>query len=169
MTFIYLFSSIACSMSNPQLNEHSDIKPISKAADNPYEIELQIESTEDDVYHLLAIVEPDKGSWFASPYSKEFFKGYFNISIEENDQLKMDDAFEEIPRSIEEVLSIEGKANVVRVKTTYKRKLNVNTQEDFEVTGLIQFVIEPQCTLEKIEFMISNRSGKMTATFIDKP
>lgn len=40
----------------------------------------------------------------------------------------------------------------MRENTTYKQALKVNSETDFKVSGLIQFTIEPRCSLEKIGY-----------------
>ena len=174
ITFLFFAINIACTTSNEQVNNisHSEKLEIieeSKTLDEPYEIELQIEQSENKTFQLVASIELDSGTWFASPYSKESLKGYFNLSIEDHNQLVMDDAFEEIPRSSEEINPMgEFLINVVRENTVYKRNLKVLAKEDFDVKGSIRFVIEPRCTMEQIGFVISNRSGKLNVVFVDK-
>jgi hypothetical protein len=56
----------------------------------------------------------------------------------------------------------EGFVKLVRENTYYKQSLKVLTNENFEVSGHIQFTIEPRCTLEKIPFILSYVDGKLS-------
>ena len=56
---------------------------------------------------------------------------------------------------------VGGTVNWVRVNTTYRQKIKVKTQEDFDYVGIVQFTIEPRCTMEKVEYIIKSRSGNL--------
>lgn len=128
---------------------------------DPYQLLLNIESKEDQ-FKLVVDIELDEGSYFASPYSKDKMQGYFDIVLNENDHLVMDKGFLEIPKSIE---SIDPFANEpvhwVSQNTSYSRKLEIKNEKDFVATGYVRFVIEPKCTLEKINFEISQVAGNL--------
>lgn len=139
--------------------------PKLETTEKPYEVKFSIES-KDDEYNLVAVVELiEDGSHFVSPFATRDFKGKFNISIDDNPHLKLEGTFTEDPRTEEEFDPhpfVNGYVNWVRENTTYKYKLDVIKEEDFEASGLLKFVIEPRCTLEVIKFTILYKNGKMS-------
>ena len=132
--------------------------------DDPYDIDIKIKKVEKNDYTLEISMVLHNGSYFVSPNSKGDFSGIFSVSIKDNDKLKLDSKFIETPLSVEEYDShpfVGGYINWVKVNTTYKKQLQLISQEDFEVSGFIRFVIEPRCTREQIGFTISQHSGKI--------
>ena len=135
-----------------------------KIIEEAYDINFQIEQTKDKVHHLVVDMVLHNGSHFVSPHSSNHYKGRFNISVEENTHLVLDSTFIETPRSVEEFNLhpfITGLVNLVRVNTSYQHQLKVKSKDDFEVSGLVVFSIEPLCTLEKIRFVIFQKNGKL--------
>ena len=131
---------------------------------DPYDIEFQVETLETNQYNLVVNMELGYGSRFISPFSMGEFLGKFNISIEDNAYLVLDSLFTETPSTVEEFdghLFINDNDKWVRENTSYKHELHLISKDDFEVDGLVKFVIEPQCTLEEIEFTISYQDGQM--------
>ena len=100
-----------------------------------YDLKLSIEDAGNNQYRLVSVIDFHNGAFTASPLSNNDFKGLFNIALKENDKVTMDDAFEEIPRSVEEIDWFGNFVNWVRELTTYKRTLNIKSQEDFKVSG----------------------------------
>lgn len=72
------------------------------------------------------------------------------------------EAIIETPLSKGELNNHGSLVNWVRQSTNYKQTLKVLSNDDFEVSGFIQFTIEPRCTLEKIPFILSNTNGKLS-------
>ena len=103
-------------------------------------------------------------SHYVSPYAIRDFTGKFNASLTDNDYFTLEGELMETPRSVEEIDPhpfVGGTVNWVRVNTTYRQKINIKTQEDFDVIGLVQFTIEPRCTMEKVEYIIKSRAGNV--------
>ena len=116
--------------------------------------------------HVLSIqMNLKKDAYFVSPNAKRDFSGKFTIVLKEADKLKLSKAIVETPLSKEELDShpfVDGLVNWVQVDTNYKQTLTVLSKENFEVSGHIQFTIEPRCTLEKIPFILSYVDGKLS-------
>jgi hypothetical protein len=111
----------------------------------------------------MATVELDSTCYFVSPYSADRYKGYFRIILKENDLLKMDSSFVESPRSVPKPDRWEGgMTHFVEETTSYSYGLTVNSNSDFRITGIVEFVIEPKCTLEEIPFSISMKEGELS-------
>jgi hypothetical protein len=156
---------VACTTENQQSNLTAvPIKnEVSNSMDQGFDIALQMEKIEDDQYYLSASLELDSGSYVISPFSKDTTYGHFGISIPENNKLIPDGGVVEIPRSVEEYDPIlEMPINFVRKNTTYKQKLNLTADDDFEVSGMVFLLIEPQCVPYEVKFSISHFAGKMT-------
>lgn len=143
------------------VSEVVDEIPIAEAS---YKIKFQMDKVKGNDYNLLVGMELGEGNQFLSPYTSDKFTGRFKISIEDNVYLIMDSTFIEMPQSVEELDMhpfIRGLVNRVRVNTTYQHAVKVISKDDFEVSGLVSFTIEPGCTFEEIEFIISQKSGKI--------
>ena len=166
IAFLLLPVLVSCMSEN---NETTNIKKAipmlwdeSQLVDEPYGLDFSIEKLENNAYNLEIAIDIEAGSYFVSPHSKGSYMGRFSILIENNDELIMADTLLEIPRSVESIDPwTNNLASIVRQNTVYKQQFDLENEEDFEIEGLVQFVIEPKCTLEKIKFMISNHSGKL--------
>ncbi len=136
---------------------------------SPYDIFIDIKKIKSNNYNLVVKMELNNGSIYISPNSVRDFKGKFSLKINESDK------FEKTSNLIEKPLSVEtydyhpfvqGNVNWVKNNTTYTQKLKLNSEENFKVSGYIQFTIEPRCTLEKIPFVIIHEKGKMKIELI---
>lgn len=111
--------------------------------------------------HVLSIqMKVKQHGYFISPTEPGSFTGKFTIVLTEPQHLKTNGAIIETPLS--KVDENEGYVKWVRQNTHYKQSLKVLTKENFEVSGHIQFTIEPRCTLEKIPFILSYVDGKLS-------
>jgi hypothetical protein len=111
--------------------------------------------------HVLSIqMNVKKNGYFVSPTESGAFTGKFTIVLTEPQHLQTNGAIIETPLS--KVDENEGFVKLVRENTYYKQSLKVLTNENFEVSGHIQFTIEPRCTLEKIPFILSYVDGKLS-------
>jgi len=132
---------------------------------SPYHLDLKIENTEDNSKQLVVFITLKGDSYFVSPHAKGDFKGRFSMTIDENSKLAVEGDIIEIPKSVEEIDThhhVNGTVKWVRENTTYKLPLKVMTKEDFEVTGIIKFTIEPRCTFEEIPILVSQKSGELS-------
>jgi len=162
-----VLSSLACNSNDPE--PYQTTKPTPHFLNNseqvaePYDLEFKLEGTKKDGYKIVVEFKPHGGSYTASPLSNNDFTGLFTISLEENDLLSLVGDYEEYPPSEETTDSFSGQpVNWVREHTCYKRLLKLKTEQDFEVSGLVSFTIEPLCTFEEIPFTLSYQSGELT-------
>lgn len=131
----------------------------------PYELKLEVLKLDSDVYDFVVSMHLNNGSFYVSPNAKRDFSGKFTIFIDDTNKLEAVSKLLETPLSIEVFDPhpfVAGKVNWVKENTTYNQKLQRTSEDDFIVTGLIQFTIEPRCSLEKIPFVISYKEGEMT-------
>lgn len=131
----------------------------------PYELKVQMNKVENDIYDLTVLINLNNDAHFVSPNSKRDFKGKFTLVIDENKTIALMSDLIESPLSVEEIDPhpfVNGTINWVRTNTNYRQQLKRKVTTDFIVKGLIQFTIEPRCTLEKIPIIITYKSGKMT-------
>ncbi len=142
----------------PKANEVINI------TDELYNLQIRIETTQNNKHNLVITMELHNGSHFISPNAKRDFKGKFNVDLGSYDDLTFNGNIIEIPRSVEEFDEhpfTNGLVNWVHVKTTYKQPLYIKSEDNFEVFGRVRFTIEPRCTLEEIPFAISYKNGVM--------
>ncbi|MCH2232545.1 MAG: hypothetical protein MK105_19565 [Crocinitomicaceae bacterium] len=90
-----------------------------------------------DTYDLLYKIELEEGNYFGSPFSKGHHQ-IMRFSIEHTDSLELVNELKEFPPSYEQFDSLSNKlGNFVYIPTTCTQRLNLNTQNDFSVKGLI--------------------------------
>ena len=129
--------------------------------DHEYDLKLSVKDLGNGEYKLVSVIDFHNGAFTASPLTNKDMKGLFKITLRENDNIMMDDEFEEIPRSIPKVDEFGHLMNWVKERTTYKKSFKVNTEEYFKVTGMVSFTIEPTCTFEEIPFEIYYADGEL--------
>lgn len=172
ITFLLLLLFISCNTDNSEPNTKNDIafntQPLSVEKtfpiEEPYTIKFLLETTENNETYLIIDMELRNDSHYVSPNAKRDFLGKFTVALKNNEYFSLEGDLIETPRSVEEIDPhpfVNGTVNWVRVNTTYRQKINIKTQEDFEVIGTVQFTIEPRCTLEKVEYIIKSRSGNV--------
>lgn len=141
-----------------QTDNSSHEKTIEKK--EPYTIKFQVNKLKSNAYNLSIDMELEEGAHYVSPNSKGNYTGIFTMILEENKEVQMSGNFSESPKSEESADPWSGNPiNFVREDTTHKQQFMVSTANDFEVSGYIQFTIEPRCTLEKVYFKILQKSG----------
>mgnify|MGYP005991898563 CR=1 FL=1 len=175
----YLLFLLSCKMDFPktELNIVSDISQVTKPEQsnqliygpnlpaNPYELKLDTHKLSKGIYDLEIKMLLYNNAYFVSPNAKRDFSGKFTFFVDASNSFTLKDNLIEIPLSKEEYDShpfVDGNVNWVHVNTTYKQKLEITTEEDFEVRGYIQFTIEPRCTLEKIPVFIKRKNGVLS-------
>lgn len=136
----------------------------------PYSLKINLEKQQNDIYSLSISMELDNGAYFVSPNAKRDFKGKFTVYINETTYFNKIGKLIEIPLSEEEYDKhpfVNGTVNWVRENTVYHQKIRRTNTKAFQVKGYIQFTIEPQCTLEKIPFILKQENGKMAIDLIN--
>ncbi|PKV53117.1 hypothetical protein ATE84_5252 [Aquimarina sp. MAR_2010_214] len=137
--------------------------------DDPYALALKIDTTDKNEHSLIVSIDLYDKAFFVSPHSNGNFLGRFALSLDETKSLVMKDSIIEFPKSLESYDPFSDRwVNFVKRNTTYTQKLTIDSQKDFEVFGLIKFVIEPRCTMEKVKFVISQRSGVLSIEELDR-
>lgn len=145
-----------------QLEDTVSLLNQAETSDEPFDIALQIDKIDDDVYVLAITMEIDSGSWVVSPLAYNYPYGKMDISITDKGHLVKEDSLLEIPESKEVFDPVfEESYKLIEEKTIFTQKLKVLTQDDFEVSGLIWFVLEPICDPYEVAFIISYKSGEM--------
>lgn len=144
----------------------------SEATNPNFDIGLDIKKLENSHY-LSVSLELFDGAFVVSPYSKDTIFGHFDISIADMGSVITEGLPLELPSSIEEFDPVlEAPVRFVRTNTTFTQKLNILTKEDFQVSGLIWFVLEPSCVPYDVEFTLSSQNGilkvEKTKTAISK-
>ena len=164
LTFLFVITIISCNSTYPSsTSKNSKIKiRASKIVEKPFDISLKLDQTKSDSITLVIELKLKNGSFIISPFSKDSIYGNLNISFTESSQLLPSNSILEIPKSIKEFDPIiDEQVNFVRENTTYKKDLRILTKNDFEVTGLIDFVLEPICIPYDVKFVISQKTGKV--------
>jgi hypothetical protein len=133
----------------------------SEPYNHEYDLKVSVEDAGNGQYRLVSVIDFHNGAYTASPLSNNDFKGLFKIALKENQKITMDDFYEETPCSVEEINQFGNFVNRVKELTTYKRTLHINSQEDFKVSGMVSFTIEPTCTFEEIPFDIFYENGEL--------
>jgi len=130
----------------------------------PYGLKMKINKLENDLFDFEVGMKLFNGAHFISPNAVRDFSGKFTIHIEDSEQLEIVSELIETPRSVEEIdlhPFTNGTVNWVRKDTKYNQTLKPIVETDFDVTGFIQFTIEPRCTLENIPIIIKYSDGDM--------
>jgi len=130
--------------------------------DKLYTSIIRVDKKQNNEYVLSVQMNLKKDAYFVSPNAKRDFSGKFTLVLANPDKIATKGTITETPLSKEELDKGEGLVNWVRKNTNYKQTLKVLSNEKFEVSGHIQFTIEPRCTMEKVPFILSYENGKLT-------
>ena len=165
VAFFFLLMSFSCGTKTKQVKEtFATVKnEEAQLPEGSFNIELQIDKVDGELYSFSTSLELDSGAYVVSPFSEDEFYGPFQISILDSRHLIIDERLLEIPKSVEENDPyINVPVRFVRENTIYKQNIKLLTEEDFEVSGLIEFVLEPSCKPYSVEFILSYHSDTMT-------
>ncbi|WP_442266531.1 hypothetical protein ACSIGC_02125 [Tenacibaculum sp. ZS6-P6] len=132
---------------------------------NLYELTMKTFQIDKDKHSFEIDIKLIQGAFFVSPKSKGDFKGKFRVEISDNKHIAIEKGITESPLSKEVFDShpfVNGYVNWVKENTIYNKNYKIKTpRENFTVTGVIKFVIEPRCTLEEIPFIIVHERGEL--------
>jgi len=172
LTFVLGIAGTIFYLKSNEVNAATQIQE-SKEVEETFDIKIEIEKTDDKKYELSTTIELKDGNYIISPYSEDDIYLHYSITIPKNNNLIVDEKLIEIPASIPEIDPILNiPVRFVKETTTYKQEIEVTTEKDFEVSGLIEFLVEPSCIPYDVEFLISHQSGimevKKTKTAISK-
>ena len=168
--FLLLIVSIASlsAYKYANTNNESTKENISKTALKPFDIKFDIESLNDNEYNLATTVKLNKGDYIISPFSTDGIYLNFSMLLDNSNHLAINGQLSENPETAPEVDPIINKlVRFVRVNTTFKQKLKVEKQGDFEVPGLVEFLLEPSCVPYDVAFVLSYKKGEMTVKNVE--
>lgn len=160
-TFLALFITAAfysfTSVKTIDLNSSVALKK------TPFEIELKLEQIDAKQYYVIADLALKGDDYIISPYSDDDTYLPFSMTLTKTAFLKPINNLLEDPASVAEYDPIlEQMVRLVRGKTIYKQKVLLNTNDDFDVSGMIELLIEPQCIPYHIDFTIHHQSGNLS-------
>lgn len=149
-------------ISNSVEINNSNIEDLLISTPDIYNISLEIDKQKDSTCFLYVSVELFDGAYFMSPLSNLTVDNSFSIEIDENEFISVEGFVEEQPLTVPEYDSILNESiNWVKENTTFKWKLFIQKNSDFEVLGKLQFRIYPKSNVEVIDYVISQQSGKL--------
>lgn len=126
-----------------------------------FEITFDIDQEENGEASLTFEVALDSGYYFVSPHSEGFHQRLI-FSIENTGSLLLNGGLIEDPLTGEGYDRLSDKqGRFVRENTTYNQNLIIDSQNDFEVSGLIWLEMRPSAHPYEIKFVVSNKSGKL--------
>jgi len=131
--------------------------------ESDYSIKIEIVDQKSEHPSLLISMTPKNGAYFASPLTNEDLKGKLYFDFGEYTNLEFFNSVIEAPLSKNNTSENPNSTEpiwAVKTHTTYKQKLTLKTNKDFEVVGRVQFTIEPRCTFETIPFAIKYEKGE---------
>jgi hypothetical protein len=165
MLKLFLFSvmivSLSCSNGQNISTEEETQVSIIENTNAPYSIELKVEKVSITEFKLVTIIKIDSLSYMA-PISNSTMSGIFKISIK--DSVLLNSNYKLIEHACPVVTNFvwsNAPHKLILGYVEYDQKINVISNSDFTTTGVLQFVIEPRCTLEKITFTLSYKAGEM--------
>lgn len=126
---------------------------------DPYDINFEL-----DVKKKLLIIKIDleSGSYYLSPNTVGSFKGLLKIVLPENNFISIKGNLTDNPKAINEINPWGNeRMNVIRQNTVHTQRYELKTKGDFNVQAMVEFVIEPKCTLEKIPVTIFRKDGQL--------
>lgn len=126
----------------------------------PFDTELEIESSADKGTKLVIDLTVEEGSFILSHFEEESFMGRFKLDLPENEHILITETLVEnaIPEE-EYYVWAEREVKKIKGNAIYHQKLDIQTQKDFEVPGTVSFVVEPNCNRFEVAFLIKQRSG----------
>jgi len=158
LMFSIMLLNIACSSGQETVR-----LPGQSSIDNqfrePYSISLSVEQLNDSMYSLHAKIKIDSISYMM-PIVNKTMTGIFKVKF--LDSAVMNSNYNLIEKACPVVMNYvwsNPPHKVIKGKVEYVQKFSIRTQTDFVSKGVIQFVIEPRCTLEKIPFVLSYKNG----------
>jgi hypothetical protein len=146
----------------PSKTAHSKNSNVPAYGD-PYTLTMQLDSISPIEYVMVLNMDLQLGSYYVSPLSPGSFTGIFDIILNENTDITLDGTMSEFPLSTETTDPFQGDpVKFVTENTTHNQAITILNKQDFELTGKVQFTIEPLCTLEENWFTIASKDGQVT-------
>jgi len=134
-----------------------------------FSIDLQVRQLEKSKLELVSTLDLKKGAYIISPFSQDEFYLNYTCSLEENSILRASSKMIEFPASsLEMDTIIETEVRFVRNTTRFSQEYYYEAKEDFVVSGLIEFLVEPSCIPWDITFDIERKDGVLSIENINK-
>jgi hypothetical protein len=112
---------------------------------------------------IVAIIAPGEGAYYVSPASNNTFTGLLKVELDSNNFIHMGDTYVESPNSIGAYDSYAREnVNKVYERTSYTYGTCLKREKDFEVGGMMSFVIEPECSRYEVRFILKNKDRKLS-------
>jgi len=128
----------------------------------PFGFEIEIEELGGNQCFLVATLELGEEDYTISPFSPDTFYMHVGVVLEETKNLIVDKTLLEFPKSKPEIDPILNyPVHFIRGKTTYKKKLEIISKDDFKVKGMMEFLLEPICIPYQVEFVIFQNNGQI--------
>lgn len=160
-----LVFSASCSSKKESIDKSNELAKTNVANDpiGSFEVSFQIDKLAKDQYNLAVALDLDGGAYVISPYSKDDTYLPFSISIPENEYFVANNKLIEKPIAVEEFDSIlKTPVKFIREDTSFEQSIRLVGQEDFEVSGLISFLLEPTCIPYDVAFTMVYHNGSMS-------
>lgn len=126
----------------------------------PYLVNIEIEKTIAGEFYLVSTIDFVDGAYVASPFSPKNFKGKFMANLKEHTSVSLGQDITSIP-NLQPIPFGAEPVDWIRKKTTFKQRIIVEKDVDFETDGHLSFTIEPRCTSEMVPFILSYKKGIM--------
>ena len=130
--------------------------------DDSVNVQLSIDHSEEKVL-IETNVELFGDAWIVSPLAKDYPWGKMSLSIEENEFIELDDKVFQSPEAV--LMSDENTEDPYELITglsTITQELTIKKLEDFEIEGVLFYVLEPICQPFQIEFRLISTSGEVS-------
>jgi len=153
--------TLSCSNGQNFSNKEKSSTPTVEKITEPYSLELSVEQLNDSMYSLHAKIKIDSISYMM-PIVNNTMTGIFKVNFLDSPVINSN--YNLIEKACPVVMNYvwsNPPHKVIIGKVEYVQKFSIRTQTDFASKGVIQFVIEPRCTLEKISFTLTYTAGEM--------
>ncbi len=167
LAFTGLLFTIGCASDSQQESPVTELIPAMAISDGQLleeQFDIQVALDENEGQASLSVaLKIDAGSFVVSPHATDSVYGHFTISIVENEALSFSGEVIETPNSVKEFDPVlEDSVKFIRVNTDFSQAINSNIEGDFDVPGMIEFVLEPKCVPYDVEFVITQVDGKLS-------
>lgn len=142
--------------------EHLAANSKEKIAQESFDVGLLLRQKNADNYQLEVSLELKEDAYVISPYSNDDTYSGFLLSLEDSKLLQREGKLIEKPEAVEEYDEVlKEPVRFIRENTVFTQKLKLLSEEDFDASGQISFVLEPSCIPFDMDFTIQSRSGQV--------
>lgn len=164
MLKLILLTLVTASLSCSNGQNFSTDETVTFPPSEPYSVELSVEKITANEFKLITIIKLDSISYIL-PISNTTMSGIFKVMINDSTMLNSDhQLIEHSCPVVTNFIWSNSPQKVIKGYVEYDQNISVLSNSDFTIHGVIQFVIEPRCTLEKIPFILSFEKGILTVS-----